>query len=130
MLCQEGAHSGRHHHFIKAWSICPWGLSQVLHSPCSRPPLGDPAGGAPLREGTEHNLGALRRGAPARVAWLQQALGSWEAQEGGPSPPGPAYGFVILLPLEQEWRALPSPSLGVLHCEVTEVSPLGKKRPL
>lgn len=80
------------------------------------------------------NLGAL-----SRVGLALAGPGLWwgggrKVQEGrdiSPILPSPNYGFVILLPLEQEWSAPPHPSLQACATlwEVIKGKPLGKKRP-
>lgn len=79
------------------------------------------------------NLGALSRVGLA-LAGPGLRWGGRKVQEGrdiSPILPSPNYGFVILLPLEQEWSAPPHPSLQACATlwEVRKGKPLGKKRP-
>lgn len=79
------------------------------------------------------------QGALGRVGLALTGPGLWqgggrEAQEGrdtSPIPPSPNYGFVTLLPLEQEWSAPPLCSgPGATLWKEAKGKPLGRKGPL
>lgn len=83
-----------------------------------------------------------RPGGPQRVGLALAGPGLWqggagrEAQEGrdiSPIPPSSNYGFVILLPIEQAWRApsLTPHSAGpcTMLWEETKGKPVRKQRP-
>lgn len=57
---------------------------------------------------------------------------AWEGRNMSSIPPGPDYGFVILVPLEQEWSAPSYPDSGpcaTLWKETEGKSPWGRKGP-
>lgn len=61
--------------------------------------------------------------------WQGEGRKGQEGRDISPILPSPNYGFVILLPLEQEWSALPHPSLQACATlwEARKGKPLGKR---